>query len=408
VTPAGSAIAYTVGVVEADDSVRQELVNMVGRLTRAIDFANLESFIANHPTGHPTVLVLGPSLIDSSVLASFSDFSRRHPEVKSIAVMTELSPRIMQLAMRSGVHDVLSTEDDQDQLIDAIEAAAQGLGYLADSIARTAAASAPPVPYDEHAQANSSRVIAVYSAKGGAGKSVIACNLAVTLAKRSDRPIVLIDADLQFGDMAVMLKLQPRTTVMDAVTNMNKLDVQFLRSLLLKHEDSGLLVLPAPLEPAFADQITPGDIMRIIELCREIGAYVVIDTPSYLGELVLSIIEVADEILLVAGMDIPNIKNVKVVLQSLRQFDFPMDKIRLALNRANSKVKLDIGEVERTLGLKAESFIPSDIAIPRSVNKGVPVVIDAPKGEVTDAFEELANLYTGSTPSATAKKSRFF
>jgi pilus assembly protein CpaE len=85
-----------------------------------------------------------------------------------------------------------------------------------------------------------------------------------------------------------------------------------------------------------------------------------------------------------------------------------MDKIRLALNRANSKVKLDIGEVERTLGLKAESFIPSDIAIPRSVNKGVPVVIDAPKGEVTDAFEELANLYTGSTPSATAKKSRFF
>ncbi len=407
-TPAGSAIAYTVGVVEADDSVRQELVNMVGRLTRAIDFANLESFIANHPTGHPTVLVLGPSLIDSSVLASFSDFSRTHPEVKSIAVMTELSPRIMQMAMRSGVHDVLSTEDDQDQLIDAIEAAAQGLGYLADSIARTAAASAPPVPYDEHAQANSSRVIAVYSAKGGAGKSVIACNLAVTLAKRSDRPIVLIDADLQFGDMAVMLKLQPRTTVMDAVTNMNKLDVQFLRSLLLKHEDSGLLVLPAPLEPAFADQITPGDIMRIIELCREIGAYVVIDTPSYLGELVLSIIEVADEILLVAGMDIPNIKNVKVVLQSLRQFDFPMDKIRLALNRANSKVKLDIGEVERTLGLKAESFIPSDIAIPRSVNKGVPVVIDAPKGEVTDAFEELANLYTGSTPSATAKKSRFF
>ncbi len=404
----GAAIAYTVGVIEADDLIRQELVAMVGRLTRALDFANLETFVANHPNGHPTVLVLGPSLSDPGVLANFADFSRTHPEVKAIAVMTELSPRLMQMAMRAGVDDVVSVEDDEAQLIAAVEAAAQGLGYLAESIARTAAATIPQAQYEDASSTSDSKVIAVYSAKGGAGKSVIACNLAVTLAKRSDRPVVLIDADLQFGDMAVMLKLQPRTTVMDAVTNMNKLDVEFLRSLLLKHEETGLLVLPAPLEPAFADQITPADIIRIIDLCREIGAYVVIDTPSYLTELVLSIIESADEILLIAGMDIPNIKNVKVVLQSLRQFDFPMDKIRLALNRANSKVKLDIGEVERTLGLKAESFIPSDIAIPRSVNKGVPVVIDAAKSEVADAFDELANLYTGNIPSASAKKSRFF
>ena len=119
--------------------------------------------------------------------------------------------------------------------------------------------------------------------------------------------------------------------------------------------------------------------VQIVELLRTFCGYVVIDTPAYFNDVVLGLIEESDEVLLVAGMDIPNIKNVKIGLQTLRLLNMPMSKLHLVLNRANSKVKLDVSEVERTLQIKAESLIPSDVVVPQSVNKGTPVVLDAPK-----------------------------
>ena len=104
-------------------------------------------------------------------------------------------------------------------------------------------------------------------------------------------------------------------------------------------------------------------------------------------------LEISDDVLLVAGMDIPNIKNVKIGLQTLRLLNTPMSKLRLILNRANSKVKLDVGEVERTLQIKTDTMVPSDILVPQSVNKGVPAVLDAPKSNVAKSMEALAGLF---------------
>src|SRR6185436_8729195 len=122
-------------------------------------------------------------------------------------------------------------------------------------------------------------------------------------------------------------------------------------------------------------------------------SFVVIDTPAYFNDVVLGLIEISDDVLLVAGMDIPNIKNVKIGLQTLRLLGIPMTKLKLVLNRANSKVKLDIGEVERTLQMKADALIPSDILVPRSVNKGLPLVLDEPKSSVAKSLEQLTDLF---------------
>jgi pilus assembly protein CpaE len=162
-------------------------------------------------------------------------------------------------------------------------------------------------------------------------------------------------------------------------------------------------VLPAPLEPAFADQIGAAEMVRIVETLRTFAGFVVIDTPAYFNDVVLGLIEVSDDVLLVAGMDIPNIKNVKIGLQTLRLLNTPMEKLRLILNRANSKVKLDSSEVERTLGVKADALIPSDIVVPQSVNRGEPVVQSAPKSSVSRAFHELADQFLLPTQ---AKKRR--
>jgi pilus assembly protein CpaE len=136
---------------------------------------------------------------------------------------------------------------------------------------------------------------------------------------------------------------------------------------------------------------------------RTFCAYVVVDTPAYFNDVVLGLIEMSDDVLLIAGMDIPNIKNVKIGLQTLRLLNTPMDKVRLILNRANSKVKLDVGEVERTLGIQAQGQIPSDVVVPQAVNKGEAVVLHAPRSGVSKSIEELADLFL---PAGATRKRR--
>jgi len=241
------------------------------------------------------------------------------------------------------------------------------------------------------------QVLTVFSTKGGSGKSVLSTSLAVALAQRSDKPVCLVDADLQFGDVAVMLKLTPHHTIVDAVSVLDRIDAPLLDSLLVTHEPSGLRVLPAPLEPAFADQVGAAEMVAIVELLRSFCSYVIVDTPAYFNDVVLGLVEVSDKVMLVAGMDIPNIKNVKIGLQTLRLLNTPMDKLLLILNRANSKVKLDIGEVERTLQLQADALIPSDVVVPQSVNKGEPVVLHSPKSGVSKSIVQLAEQFLPQT-----------
>ncbi len=332
----------------------------------------------------PVVIVLGPSFGESPELAAVEQLLAARRDVGAIMVTNELSTEMLQRALRSGVKDVLQAPIETTQLAEAVARVAAGLIMSSPT---------PAIPADLDGDGDVGRVITVFSTKGGAGKSVVATNLAVVLAKRSDRPVVLVDADLQFGDVAVMLKLSPQHTVVDAVSALDKLDLPLLQSLLITHEPSGVLVLPAPLEPAFADQIGATEMVRIVEMLRRFCSFVIIDTPAYFNDVVLGLIEVSDDVLLVAGMDIPNIKNVKIGLQTLRLLNTPMEKLRLVLNRANSKVKLDVGEVERTLGIQAQSLIPSDVVVPQAVNKGEPVVLSAPKSGVTQAMNQLADLF---------------
>jgi pilus assembly protein CpaE len=161
----------------------------------------------------------------------------------------------------------------------------------------------------------------------------------------------------------------------------------------MKHEPSGLNVLAAPIEPAFADSVSLPHMRRILDLLTSFCSHVVIDTPASFNDIVLGILEQTDDIVLMAGMDIPHIKNTKIGLQTLRLLHIPASKVKLTLNRANSKVKLDIADVERTLQMKADCLLPSDIAVPQSINKGVPIVIDAPRTGVARNLERMADLF---------------
>jgi pilus assembly protein CpaE len=375
-----------VAVLDDDPAERDRLVAQLGVRAEAVESIDA---LQTRLRGLPMVIVLGPSCANPSWLADIGKTLQAHREVGTVLVTDELSTDLLQTALRSGVNDVLAAPVDAQQLATAVTRVVEGLD-LSTSPGDSAFSLADGLGDG----ADLGKVITVFSTKGGAGKSMLAANLAVVLAKRSkDRPVVLVDADLQFGDVAVMLKLAPQHTIVDAVGSLDRLDPTLLSQFLMRHEPSGLLILPAPLEPSFADQISAAEMVQIVRLLRTFCSSIVIDTPAYFNEVVLGLIEESDEVLLVAGMDIPNIKNVKIGLQTLRLLNVPMSKLHLVLNRANSKVKLDVSEVERTLQIKAESLIPSDVVVPQSVNKGTPVVLDAPKSGVAKSIEQLANMF---------------
>jgi pilus assembly protein CpaE len=386
--------SLVLAVVDPDPKLRTRLALQLGEDADVVTYSEVAALAEYQPPGRPMVVVFGPGLADSQGLADIERFTRARPDAGAILVAAELSTNLLQQALRSGVRDVLGAPTEATSLTESVERVAQTLTMV------------PAVPGSADDASALGRIITVSSTKGGSGKSVVATNLATALARRSSRPVVLVDADLQFGDVAVMMRLVTPHTLVDAVSAQGRLDAQYLQSLLVRHEPSGLLVLPAPLEPSFAERVTASDITRIIELLQSFCAYVVIDTPAQYNDVVIALIEQADDVVMVAGLDIPSIKNTKLGLQTLRLLEVNEEKIHLLVNRADSKVQLDITEVERTLGLRAGSSVPSDIVVPQSVNKGVPVVLDAPRSEVARAFELLADRFIGAASAAPAKKGR--
>ncbi|MDH4139160.1 MAG: AAA family ATPase [Coriobacteriia bacterium] len=294
----------------------------------------------------------------------------------NLLISRTVDAELLRSAMRSGFRDAIGIEgatygDLAAAVTDACQAA---LNY------RSATGD------DETASA---KVVTVFSTKGGVGKSVLASNLAAYIASKLDKRVVLLDLDLEFGDDAVMLGLQPTRTIYDAVQAYERLDAELLDGFMQKHQ-SGAKVLLAPTQPEHAESITTARVSGIIDLAKELGDIVLIDTPGRLDEMVLTAIDRSDEVLAVATMDLPSIKNTKVSLQKLRQLGYRNGLVKLVLNRADSKVFLEPAEVERAIGGEVLVRIPSDRLVPRSVNRGVPVSLDQPKSDVAKSLAELA------------------
>lgn len=237
------------------------------------------------------------------------------------------------------------------------------------------------------------KVVTIMSPKGGAGKTMTTVNVGLGLAMMSGAPerVVIMDADLQFGDVCISLQVEPQHTIVDAARDIDKLDEQLLDSLLATHT-SGLRVLSAPLEPSLADEVSTQVVVKTLGMLKRMFDYVIIDTAPFLDEPVLSILERSDTVLLVVDMDLPAVKNAKLALDTLKLIKFPFEKIKLILNRVNSKARLDIHELERSLGLEVQAAISSDKLVPRSVNEGEPVVSLYPRSRVAKDLRGVAAL----------------
>jgi pilus assembly protein CpaE len=226
----------------------------------------------------------------------------------------------------------------------------------------------------EGGQGRHGRIITVFSPKGGTGKTVTATNLAAAFAKHGGKRTLLLDLDLQFGDAAIMLGLEPEKTIYDLVVAPGELDTEKLAGYVTKHT-CGLDVLPAPLRPEDAELVTETKLARLLEVARESYDLIVVDTSPFFHGPMLATLDRTDELLMLCGLDVPTLKNVRLSLQTLELLSFPASRIRFVLNRANSKVGMKKSEVEGALDVKIGFEVPSDRAVPLGVNRGAPPAI---------------------------------
>jgi pilus assembly protein CpaE len=233
------------------------------------------------------------------------------------------------------------------------------------------------------------RIVTVFSPKGGTGKTVTATNLAASFAKYENQRTLLLDLDLQFGDAAIMLGLEPAKTIYDLVVAPGELDSEKLAGYITQHT-SGTDVLPAPLRPEDAELVTESKLARLLKVARESYDQIVVDTSPFFHGPMLATLDRTDELLMICGLDVPTLKNVRLSLQTLELLSFPTSRIRFVLNRANSKVGMKKKEVEGALDITIGFEVPSDRAVPLGVNRGTPPVVGDAGSDYAKAIRAIA------------------
>ncbi|MBP2645473.1 MAG: cheB 7 [Firmicutes bacterium] len=234
------------------------------------------------------------------------------------------------------------------------------------------------------------KIITVFSTKGGVGKTTLATNLAVALASRTEAKVGLVDADLQFGDVALFLNLLPRTTIADLVRDIDSLDDKILERYVTEYNEH-LRVLAAPVRPEQADTVTPAHIEKVLRSMRDVYKYIIVDTTPSFSEVMLSVLDASDLILIVSAMDLPTIKNVKLCLEIMESLNYPPEKLQLVLNRANTEGGIDVAEVEESLRQRFSVTLPNDgKVVMTSVNRGIPFVSGYPEAPVSQRVLHLA------------------
>lgn len=253
-----------------------------------------------------------------------------------------------------------------------------------------------------------SKVISVFSTKGGVGKTTIASNLAVSIARATKKKVALVDLDLQFGDIAIMLNVSLKSTISDMIKEINQIDSSNIEDYMVTHF-SGIKVLPAPVKPEYAEYITPSHVTKIINSLRGRFHYIVVDTSNSFNETVLSALDLSDKILCVSTLDLPTIKNIKSGLDIMESLHYSNEKISMVLNKACEQYGIKYKDFEETLKYPIWSYIPEDSqTVITSANKGFPFVITRSETKVAKSIIGMARELAGEDENKQLKEKSGF
>jgi Flp pilus assembly CpaE family ATPase len=352
-------------------STAKELMHSIGGEVRVADTLGAAAKLLDDDPNE-TLIVIGPRTAVGDALAFSSALRLARPAVGVILARREVDMALLTKALQSGVREVVAAED---------RAALTAACRRSFEVSRRMLT--PPVE-DE---STPGQVVTVFAAKGGCGKTTLAINLGVALAKQAS--VCVVDLDLAFGDVAISVQRDPVRTLVDALPMAGHLDVTGTSSLLTSYQP-GLDLLLAPVTPGDGEKIPPTVVGELIAVLRTMFEFVVVDTPAQFSEHVLTAMDVSGQLVLLTTPDVPALKNLRVTLDMLDLLSYPRQIRSVVVNRSDSKVGLSLERVERVVRCPISAYVPSSRAVPISINKGTPITLDAPGHPVSQAISRFA------------------
>ena len=376
----------------ADDVIRVLIVDDIAEtrenIRKLLQFEPDIDVVGAARTGHeaiemaretePDVVLMDINMPDMDGIAATEALKQdvRFAQIIILSVQSEAD--YLRRAMRAGASDFIAKPPSGDELIGAIRSLAEDARRIKDEVARLEGTGPLQLPRHERIGPEG-KILAVYSSKGGVGCTMLATNLAVGL-DTVDTPTVLVDAALQFGDVAVSLNLQVKNSFVDLASRAEELDAEIVEDVLLQHE-CGLRVLAAPPRPEMADEVHADQVRNVLEHLKQQFAYVVVDTGSTMDDITLTILDLTDLLITVATPEIPAIKDARLLFDLLGVLEFPKEHIFFVLNKMDRKSGITSAAVAENLKYSVDGVIPVDErSVTTSVNRGIPLLL-ADKGQ---------------------------
>jgi pilus assembly protein CpaE len=333
------------------------------------------------------VLVLSPDVKEPDALGLAEFVGRTAPMTAIVMVRDKAWNGLLPAAMRAGIRDVVDNTQGAEELRDAVERAIT----WADSLRQRGQNGSKPT--------KRGMIISVFSSKGGTGKTFLTTNLATAIAEISGEDTAVVDLDVDMGDVFSYFGLEPNKQILDLIALGEGADRETViaSSTPLADHLFGFGAVPDPaMQPPGGEAV--GKYLRVL---RSNFAYVVVDASADYTDLALACFDLSDAICLVTGLDVVGVKHLSKALETLLSIGLPRERFRIVLNRADSKVGLDAGDVERVMKIRVDTMVPSSRLVPTSLNKGRPVYLEEPGSEVADSIRQLAQRFTGTKRAPT-------
>jgi len=324
----------------------------------------------------PDVLLMDINMPDMDGITATEIIRKMVPFVQIVILSIQNDPNYMRRAMLAGARDFLTKPPTIDELTSAIRRAGAN--------AREERAKAPQVGMEQGARPGSAhpiglagvggKVITFYSPKGGSGCTTLATNLAVCL-NNEDTSVVLVDGNLQYGDVAVFLNEQGKFSILDLTPRADELDPDVINSVTITHAQSGVKILAAPIKPEQADSVTGEQFSKVIRYLRSLYSYVIVDTASSLTNITASAINNTDLLILLTTQDIPSIKNSRLFLDEIDALGFDRKRIIFVMNKFDKRIGITPEKVSENLKQEITAVIPYEERVIVSVNRGIPFIL---------------------------------
>jgi pilus assembly protein CpaE len=367
----------------------------------------------------PDVVLMDINMPDMDGIAATEQLGRAVPTASVVMMSVQGEADYLRRSMLAGAREFLVKPFSSDELTASIRQVHNREREKASRLAVVSPSAEASGPVGTNPSGEPGQVVAVFSPKGGVGRTTVAVNMSVAAATELGKKVVLVDGSFQFGDVGVLLNLNPKNkSIADLVPELEQAgnEVESIDTFVINHS-AGIRVLLAPPSPEMAELITPSGIKRVIEALRLTHDLVVVDCTAFFNDTTLAILDSADIILTMLSLEITSIKNMRLFLEVADQLGYESGKVRLILNRADSALGIRVQDVEHSIGRKVDETIVSDgRSVVYALNRGVPFFLSNREAQVSQDILRLARSVIGDrsqvaatedTPKVTNKKSLF-